>query len=292
MASMEALSALAVGSVAFWTFFHRGEHFMYPVRYIQLTIITTLASTVFFTSSADVSFREALAASVRLACIFLTGVYANCVVYRLFLNPVNKIPGPYFARLTKFNHVFQNKKFNAHQKLLEMHQKYGKFVRIGPNDISVTDADGTEVLSGAKSKCTKGPWYDQDSPMTSLHTTRDRALHDRRRRVWAPAFSDKALRGYEIRVQNLNDLLLSKLAESKGSLFEDESYHLRADSPQANQSTLPIYSTSTPSTRWAISPSAGILACSRKARCIGLSNCSTKAWTHWVFNSLHGSSGQ
>jgi len=216
MALIEALAAIGAGSVAFWAFFHRGEHFMYPVRYLQLMIMTVLAGTIFLSSSTNATFKEALAVSLRLAGLFLTGVYTNCVVYRLFLNPLNKIPGPYFARLSKFNHVFQNTKFNAHQKLLEMHEKYGKFVRIGPNDISVSDADGTEVVSSAKSKCTKSPWYGQDAPLTSLHTTRDRAIHDRRRRVWAPAFSDKALRGYETRVQTFNDLLVSKIAESKG----------------------------------------------------------------------------
>jgi len=216
MAPTEVLSALVTGSFAFWTFFHRGEHFLYSVRYIQLLTVTTLAGTIFLTSSTKITFKEALAASVRLVAIFLTGVYASCAVYRLFLNPLNKVPGPYFARLSKFNHVFQNKSFNAHHKLLEMHEKYGKFVRIGPNDISVSDADGTEVISGVKSKCTKGPWYGQDSPLLSLHTTRDRATHDRRRRVWAPAFSDKALRGYEARVQMFNDLLISKLTETKG----------------------------------------------------------------------------
>lgn len=216
MASTEALGAFAAGSLAFWTFFHRGEHFLYPVRYIQSVMVTTLAGTIFLTSSTKITFKEALAASVYLAGLFLAGAYASCAVYRLFLNPLNKIPGRYFARLSKFNHVYQNKNFNAHHKLLAMHEKYGKFVRIGPNDISVIDADGTEVVSSAKSKCTKGPWYDQDAPLSSLHTTRDRGVHDRRRRVWAPAFSDKALRGYEARVQTFNDLLIMKLTETKG----------------------------------------------------------------------------
>jgi len=217
MASIDARAAAGAGSVAYWVFFHRGEHFLYPVTYIQLLTMTVLTSTIVLSSSTNASFKDALALSLRLTGVFLIAVYTNCVVYRLFLNPLNKIPGPYFARLSKFNHAFQNTNFNAHLKLLEMHEAYGKFVRLGPNDISVSDADGTEVVSSAKSRCTKGPWYDLNSPLLSLHTTRDRAIHDRRRRIWAPAFSDKALRGYETRVQTFNDLLISKLTESKGT---------------------------------------------------------------------------
>ena len=42
-------------------------------------------------------------------------------------------------------------------------------------------------------------------------------MHDRRRRIWAPAFSDKALRGYENRVQGLNDLLISRIVDTNGT---------------------------------------------------------------------------
>src|SRR4051812_42208218 len=49
-------------------------------------------------------------------------------------------------------------------------------------------------------------------PSTSMHTTRDRSVHDRRRRIWSPAFSDKALRGYENRIQKYNDLLIKQIS--------------------------------------------------------------------------------
>ena len=143
-------------------------------------------------------------------------MYSSVLVYRLLFNPLNAFPGPFFAKLTKFDHVFRVTKMDNHHKLYDLHKKYGKFVRIGPNDLSVTDPDGTQVISAANSKCYKAPWYEQDVPFISMHTTRDRALHDRRRRIWAPAFSDKALRGYEKRVQFYNDTLLRKLEEFRG----------------------------------------------------------------------------
>lgn len=132
MAPTEVLSALVTGSLAFWTFFHRGEHFLYSVRYIQLLTVTTLAGTIFLTSSTKITFKEASAASVRLVAIFLTGVYASCAVYRLFSNPLNKVPGPYFARLSKFNHVFQNKSFDAHHKLLRCTRSTANSFGSGP----------------------------------------------------------------------------------------------------------------------------------------------------------------
>lgn len=145
-------------------------------------------------------------------------MYANLLAFRIFLNPLNKFPGPFGARISKVDHSIRNRNFDAHIKFVEAHKKYGDFLRIGPNDLSVIDVKAVEVISAPNSKCTKAPWYDQDWPRSSLHTTRDKGLHDRRRRVWAPAFSDKALRGYESRVQNLNDMLISKLTDTKGNV--------------------------------------------------------------------------
>lgn len=180
--------------------------------------MTVLAGTVFVSQSANLSIFAALGYIIRLSTYFLTGLWANCLIYRIFLNPLNKFPGPYMTRVTKFAHCVRNGKFDAHVQFVKDHEKYDtKFLRIGPNDLSVIDARGVNVISAADSKCTKAPWYQGDYPLISLHTTRDRAVHDRRRRVWAPAFSDKALRGYESRVQNLNDLLITKLTETKGS---------------------------------------------------------------------------
>jgi cytochrome P450 len=52
-----------------------------------------------------------------------------------------------------------------------------------------------------------------------MHTTRDKAIHDRRRRIWSPAFSDKALRGYENRVQKYNDLLIKQISAFSGMIL-------------------------------------------------------------------------
>ena len=69
---------------------------------------------------------------------------------------------------------------------------------------------------GVKSKCIKAQWYSNDWPLMSMHTTRDKGMHDRRRRIWSPAFSEKALRGYENRIGRYNELLLKHIEENEG----------------------------------------------------------------------------
>jgi cytochrome P450 len=65
------------------------------------------------------------------------------------------------------------------------------------------------------SKCTKGPWYhvatNIDAPST--HTTRDKQLHKQKRKLWDHAFSTKALKDYEPRLNRHALALMTRLRE-------------------------------------------------------------------------------
>jgi hypothetical protein len=211
MSSVAPLISFGVGFLAYVGYFKHSEHHLQGTKYMQTFIIAIIGSTYFQTHYNDLAIKSALNTTLQLSILFLFGVFIPLSIYRLFLNPLNSIPGPYFTRLSKFSTVFRNKNLNAHHQLAALHKKHGRFVRIGPNDISVTHPDGAQVISGLQSKCTKGSWYDGDYPLQSLHTTRDKMLHDKRRRIWAPAFSDKALRGYEKRIKVYNDLLVGQI---------------------------------------------------------------------------------
>ena len=212
------LSAAAFGAgIATHLFYYKQYEFhVNPLRNLQAFLLAVTTIAIARIQYYDTPIRLATTSTLSLAGFLLAGLFTSLLVYRLFFNPLNKIPGPFGARISKFDTVFRNAKLDGHHQLLRLHQKYGRFVRIGPNDLSVTDPDGTQVISAPNSKCGKAPWYDGDAPRLSMHTTRDRGLHDRRRRVWAPAFSDKALRGYEGRIKVYNDLLIEKIGEQSG----------------------------------------------------------------------------
>lgn len=217
MESYLPIAVASAGVASHLFFFKIGERDIYPLRYLQTFLLASAITTVAKSYYANLPTKDALAFTAKYASCYLAGLYTSLIIYRLFFNPLNKIPGPYWARLSKFNFVFRvAAKLDSCHHLLELHQRHGKFVRIGPYDVSVTHSDGVEVIAGVKSKCIKAQWYAQDVPLISMHTCRDRAQHDRRRRIWSPAFSDKALRGYENRIEKYNDLLLQKLDEANG----------------------------------------------------------------------------
>ncbi|KAG9258283.1 putative P450 monooxygenase [Emericellopsis atlantica] len=230
-AGWEPALALAAGVVSHLAYFRRGEHFAHPWRYVLLLAICAPCAAVAVTtrmrlrlvsvpsvSSVYPSVPELALLSGQLAFLYLAGVFGSVIVYRLLLNPLNRFPGPYLARLSKGYLVYLNWRsgLRGHHVLRRLHETYGPYVRLGPNDLSVVDPDGMRVVLGPSSRCRKSAWYGQDAPYISTNTTRDRAAHDRRRRLLTPSFSDAALRGYMVRAQRYNDQLLGQLEASAG----------------------------------------------------------------------------
>jgi tryprostatin B 6-hydroxylase len=217
------LAAGVLGVATYMLYYHKGEHHLYPWRHVQavltLGILTTL-TIKHLDPSRYPSTTTAAQTATALTLTFLSTLFASVLVYRQFLNPLNRFPGHPLAKITGFDHVFRvarNK--DMFLKLHDSHKKWGKFVRIGPNDISVSDADVVRVALGPQTKCVKAQWYTLELPAASMHTTRSRAEHDRRRRVWSPAFSDKALRGYEARIKGYNQALIQQIEGFSGTSF-------------------------------------------------------------------------
>lgn len=56
---------------------------------------------------------------------------------------LQQIPGPFFAKITNLQRLYWVWTRHAHENHIDLHRKYGKLVRLGPNMVSIGDA--TEV---------------------------------------------------------------------------------------------------------------------------------------------------
>ena len=205
--------AALIGAASHVFYFNRGEHHLWAPAYLQLFVASVIGSVVALTKLYEFSFSAAASITSAVAASYLSGTYLSLIVYRVWLSPLNKFPGPWQAKISGTWLTSQMLKNDCYLKFEAMHKKYGKYVRIGPNDLSITDADVHEAAFGHNTKFRKAHWYDNSKPFDSMHTTRDKTLHDRRRRIWAPAFSDKALRDYEPKVKVFNDKLVERIKE-------------------------------------------------------------------------------
>ncbi|KAL3465446.1 cytochrome P450 [Aspergillus heterothallicus] len=142
-------------------------------------------------------------------------LWTSILVYRAFFHPLKNFPGPFGARLTKFwslNKVLETK-IRWYRTLDELHAKYGDFVRTGPRELVIFDAEAIKPVLGFASVTGKGPFY--DSMETSVNTTRDKEFHRQRRKVWDNAFKT-SLADFAPQVEDLTSQLLVRISANLG----------------------------------------------------------------------------
>jgi hypothetical protein len=68
---------------------------------------------------------------------------------------VKQMPGPFLAKFTdlwRLSHAYKGDLFRKYQ---ELQQKYGNYVRIGPNTILISESDVFQQVMGAKGEFPK-----------------------------------------------------------------------------------------------------------------------------------------
>lgn len=215
LSTLALATASGVSSYVFW--FSRGEHHLLTTTYVQLFVASFVGGIVALTNFSNWPALTAFGFISSIFGCFLLGAYTSCIIYRLFLAPINKFPGPWQAKISALWFMTTTPLVGHYYDLERLHKKYGKYVRIGPNDLSIIDANGMEPSFAKTSKVTKGAWYDGSKPWDSMHSTRDPSLHATRRRFWAPGFNDKALRDYEQKVWIYNNKLVGRIREFRGA---------------------------------------------------------------------------
>jgi hypothetical protein len=204
-------SAVALaGAITHYFYFNRAEHHLYGMVYLQIFIGAFVTAILVLVKGGE-PFAKASERVTSIAGCYMGGLYLSLITYRAFFSPLTRFPGPFGARISNFWFSTQLKNVDAHKQILKLHEKHGDFVRVGSSDLSIVHPKAINVIYGLGSKCTKADWYDLTYPMVSMQTTRQRAVHDQRRRIWSLAFGDKALRGYEDRIKRYRDLLISQI---------------------------------------------------------------------------------
>lgn len=229
--------AAAAGILSHCLIFIRNEH---HIQAPQLFRFFLLLSLFLFIGEARLwalsDSGQAAKTSALIVLSYAASLLTSVAVYRAFFHKLRKFPGPIGARVSKFWHVGKLLGRPNFKVLDELHQQYGDFVRtgeslrparnqqscsyrelLGPNEISVRSPSAMAEINGPGSRCTKAPFYDLLLPRTSIITTRNKTLHDQRRRIWDYGFGAKALNQYEPQVDHYTFLLTSAISQRLGA---------------------------------------------------------------------------
>ncbi|EMD88119.1 hypothetical protein COCC4DRAFT_33582, partial [Bipolaris maydis ATCC 48331] len=136
-------------------------------------------------------------------------------IYRVYFHPLAHIPGPILSKLTSLwlhYHAYIGDEASVIHKL---HQQYGPYVRVSPNEVDLNDADGIPAIYVSKGGFPKAGCYanfDIDGHKTIFSTTNQEYRAHRAKAV-LPLFSTKSLRENEQAIWGCVDCMVNRLKE-------------------------------------------------------------------------------
>ncbi|KAL7925846.1 cytochrome P450 [Trichoderma austrokoningii] len=158
------------------------------------------------------------------AIILLEWILSN-LVYRLAFHPLSRYPGPLFAALTDWYTVYWIADGGRHLEFDKQHKKYGKFVRFGPNRLSINSAKASRDLHNVNSNTFKADAYSSFKRFFGAEmslTTVDHRAHAFRRRVNMTAITPAAVKEFEDQVTPHVGEFIDIISEGVGSKVEGE----------------------------------------------------------------------
>ncbi|KAL7270771.1 hypothetical protein RUND412_006509 [Rhizina undulata] len=167
-----------------------------------------------------------VAGSLELVKLFGFGVgvwLLGVIIYRLYFHPLSKYPGPFLAKITSLHALYHAFRGDRHIVTYEAHKKYGPYVRLSPNFLTVNTKEGLKEIYGVNKNVQKSNFYRAVAGHPSNYTagtslTIDKQVHARKRRVLAHAFTDAALRSMEQYVIPTIDTLCNIIAAGEQSI--------------------------------------------------------------------------
>lgn len=82
-----------------------------------------------------------------LACLYF--------LHRRYCSRLRSIPGPFLASMTDLYRLLDALTWKCQENQLALHEKYGKYVRYGPNMVAISDPDAIQVIYAINNKFVK-----------------------------------------------------------------------------------------------------------------------------------------
>ncbi|KAL1839081.1 hypothetical protein VTJ49DRAFT_1882 [Mycothermus thermophilus] len=114
-------------------------------------------------------------------------------LYKALSSPLNRIPGPWYARLTSLVLKWHEFRANRTRYIHELHLRYGPAVRIAPREMAFASAGAVrEIYCSGGSGFDKTEFYDlfRVYGRRTMFTTLDKDHHARRKRIIADRYAN------------------------------------------------------------------------------------------------------
>ncbi|KZV69241.1 cytochrome P450 [Peniophora sp. CONT] len=158
--------------------------------------------------------ESACGALLGTAQLLLTLV-ASTVAYRLSpYHPLARFPGPVINKATSLRIMYVVATGRRHLYIEDLHRKYGKFVRTGPNTLSINShAAVGPIYANANAFDRSDAYIVPGSTEKGIFFMTSRAIHATRRRLWAGAFTSQSVANYTPKLIKRTDQLVGCVAK-------------------------------------------------------------------------------
>ncbi|CAE7214985.1 hypothetical protein PTT_05647 [Pyrenophora teres f. teres 0-1] len=153
--------------------------------------------------------------------VFLVVRFIVRAIYRVYFHPLSKFPGPKLYAATRLPFLYVSAIGRRNNTLHVLHEKYGRIVRVQHDELSFADPDAWKDIYGHGTKGTTGApppkaWDRYGVPPNNVHglITAPDGDHARTRKIFTPAFSDRALKQQEPLFFKYMDQLVSLLRKN------------------------------------------------------------------------------
>ncbi|ROW10230.1 hypothetical protein VMCG_01962 [Cytospora schulzeri] len=139
--------------------------------------------------------------------------------YRIFLHPLHRYPGPFFAKLTAWYAGIFVLQQRLPQKIWRIHEKYGPVVRIAPDRLVFNTITALQDIYQS-GQITKAYTYSSTNlnGVPNVFSALDIDVHRSKRKVIGQAITDRAMRTFEpIMTEQINIYLKQILEASQSS---------------------------------------------------------------------------
>ncbi|KAF9010111.1 cytochrome P450 monooxygenase pc-bph [Cyathus striatus] len=130
-------------------------------------------------------------------------ILVHIVSYLLDPHGIRLYPGPFIAKFTDAWLGWVCKNGHRSEVVHEMHKKYGPFVRLAPNHISIAEPDALALVYAHGNGALKSGFYDAFvSIRQGIFNTRDRAEHTRKRKIISHIFAQRNVVEFEPQIRH------------------------------------------------------------------------------------------
>ncbi|KAL8703521.1 MAG: hypothetical protein Q9201_003306 [Fulgogasparrea decipioides] len=137
--------------------------------------------------------------------------------YGLYFHPLAKVPGPLLAKFTSIWQIYHSYVGDEHAVIRDLHVKYGKVVRVGPNTVDIADGAALGPIYADKGGFLKTSNYHNFyvDGFPTIFATSDPTYRATRAKLVASLFSNAAIRKGSACINECVERFVQRLQEDR-----------------------------------------------------------------------------